>query len=160
MSFCTEAQFEQRYDTRLIAQYSNDANSTTKDSAVVQAALDDADGDVKSAVLRGGIYVASDLTTLDTNDEKLLIRLCATLAMKHLVGRRGRGARALKDDFDWAQETLKLLRDGARVFDVATPLAADEPEVITLTVSEKENLDTMTNTTFFGGVAKTKSIAG
>lgn len=161
VSYATIAQFQARYDARLVAQWSNDTNGTTQTSANVQAALDDASAAILTACLQGSIYSASDLTTLVSGGDTALVRLCCDIAIGYMAERRGQGLPGqLQRQADEAGRMLDALRRGQRVLNVSANRAADVPATVTLTADERSNLGSLTASDFFGDVSGTATTSG
>lgn len=158
MSFCTIAQFFARYDRRVIAQLSNDVNSVAQLDTNIQACLDDATSDIKTAALVGKIYSATDLTTLVSSGDTQLVRLNADIALGYIYNRRAMGVPAnLKDVVDRANDQLNALKRGERVLNVTAAINASLPVMVNLSPLDQLNLQQITATPFFGEPCGTPS---
>lgn len=160
MSFATVAQFRQRYDTRLIDQLSNDADSPTAVTANIQAALDDGEAKIKSYALQGGVYTEAQLDDLAASGDTYLLRLETDLAICMMKNRRGEGVSAeFRDDVcDEAKEELEKLKNGEVVLNIAG--VATLPELVELSEGEVANIDQPSSDEFFGGPVRTPTIRG
>ena len=94
------ADLEIRYDTRQIAQLSNDNDNAVQVDANVQAALDDAAAELDSVLAN---RVPIPLSTVPSN---LTRGVCATAFMR-LYGRRGDAPEDVKRDFDSFQKWIE-----------------------------------------------------
>lgn len=145
MSYATPADLLARYDRRTIGQLVRDdgvqaTESELLSSNVVQAALDDAAGEIDAALLVGGKYRPSELAELAGNARSLLIRITCWIAMRHLWGRRPYLEDPAKDEAEQqARKMLAALRKGELLFaldeDAAVAsslpaLVADTPESV------------------------------
>lgn len=150
MSYATIAQLQDRYDARLIAQLSNDLNSTGVVTSRVQAALDDASADLLRACLKGSIYASTDLDTLVASGDTSLVRLVSDGAMRNLARRRGMARHeGLEAAFERWDKALRDLSNGLAILNVQTNREADTPSLVVLSCLEQQNLNVLTNTSFF-----------
>lgn len=121
-SFATPAEFLQRYDARIFGDVvRDDGNQATAEELLddpnLQAALDDASGDIESACLVGERYLPADLAALTGHSLFHLKRICCDIAVAFLLRRRP------SDDPDrdtarleLAEKHLERLRTGEMVF--------------------------------------------
>ncbi len=122
MSYATPAQFLQRYDARVVGDIVSDnadqvGAAELLDNANLQAALDDASGDIESALLFGERYTPDDLAALTGNSQSLLVRMTCDIAMAFLLRRRPtKNAEADAAQLELAEKHLERLRKGDRVF--------------------------------------------
>lgn len=159
MAYASVVQFKQRYDTRILIQLSNDANSPTEVTPTIEAALDDAEAMINSYALQGGAYTTAQLLALAASGDKWLVRMSADLAMCMMLRRRGQG---IPDEFtdicDDVKEELTKLQDGSIVLDIAgTETLVD---IVELTEAEVSNLDLPSSDEFFGGPVRTPTTTG
>lgn len=122
MSFASPTDFLQRYDARIVGDLVADDGTQVSPSGLtsdlnLQAALDDASGDIESACLVGERYTPDDLAALTDNSLSLLKRICCDVAMAFLLRRRpsndpdNDAAR-----LELAEKILDRLRTGEQVF--------------------------------------------
>lgn len=142
MSFATPAQLQQRVDLRALGDLLAD-DGTTVDAtsqltnANLQAALDDASGEIVVACISNQHYAVSDLQALavaGTPSSFTLIRLNCALALPLLFGRRVYNDDEINKripDFEWSEKMLEMLKNGQRVFE----LPADNIQAGVMSVS-------------------------
>lgn len=144
MAYATPAQMIQRYDVRTLGDLVGD-NGIRVDRAALatdanlQAALDDASGEIEAALLQGKRYTTAQLTALTGNSAKYLVRLTCTIAFGLLFGRRpwsdddeeGSGRRGAEKQ---ARAALEMLRKGQTIFDVEEVKEAGLPAIETPTI--------------------------
>ena len=122
MSFSSPSEFLQRYDARIFGDVvRDDGNQATPEELLddpnLQAALDDASGDITASCLVGERYSPADLAALTGNSLFLLKRICCDVAVAFLLRRRPSG----DPDSDGkrmeiAETHLERLRKGEQVF--------------------------------------------
>lgn len=151
MSYATPAQLLQRYDARTIGDLVSDSGDQVTPTALLSdanllAQLDDASGEIESALLQAGRYSAGDLSgllTSNSNTRFVLIRLTCDIAMRLLAERRP--WYELNDAYQRrvanADATLDKLRKGERVFDLEPVKDAGLPEANTPSLESVENLN-------------------
>lgn len=122
MSYASPAEFLKRYDSRIVGDLVRDDGEQATATELLyddnlQAALDDASGDIDAALLVGERYYPSDLAALTGNSQTLLIRMCCDIAMAFLLRRRP-SKDADKDTarLELAESHLRKLRDGEQIF--------------------------------------------
>jgi phage gp36-like protein len=134
MAFASASDLVKRYDVRRIGQLVYDDGTKASPAQVaadenVQAALDDADGFIRSAVRRGERYSDDDLSGLAGTAQAFLVRLCCDLAYGLLCERRGNlTPDGVPPGYARAMQTLDLLANGERVLEVDAALAAGKPK--------------------------------
>jgi phage gp36-like protein len=145
-SYATPAHIKVRYNVTRVGQLVRDDGSTASPTqldtdANLQAALDDASGEIELAALAGQRYATTDLQALKTayaagpsnsqyNSGALLVRLTCDLAYGNLIGRKGMDAAttdAMAPRVRWAQAVLQQLRDGDRIFNIDANTLAGLP---------------------------------
>lgn len=151
MSYATPAQLLQRYDARTVGDLvSDDGNQVSAGDlladANLQAALNDASGQIESALLQAERYSVADLTALvgsSSNTKYVLIRLTCDIAFQQLVERRPwyEVNESYKQRTEDADETLERLRKGERVFDLSPVKEAGLPVADTPTRASIEQLN-------------------
>lgn len=161
MSYATVSDFQQRFDSRIIAQLSNDANSATITTANVQACLDDGAAAVNTACLQGSQYTVSDLTNLVSSGDTQVVRMNCDIAIRLLAARRAIGISGAiialtKDTYD----LLSLLQEGKRVLNVARNRTADIAAMVNITAVQASNIQPGASLQFFGGPTGTPSVNG
>jgi phage gp36-like protein len=122
MAYITPAEMLKRFDVRILGDLVSDSGVRVSATSLLsdpnlQAALDDASGQINAAILVAQRYTPSQLSALTGVDAAFLYWLTATLAYGRLRLRRGVKADELPEYKD-ALEMLQALRDGARVFNV------------------------------------------
>lgn len=120
-SYLAPSDFLVRYDARTVGDLCSDTGTRVTPAALLtnpnlQAALDDASGEVESAVLIGNRYQPGDLAGLTGVSQKYLWRIIGVLAMAHLVQRRPDLKRPLPPQYDKVLLELESLRQGERIF--------------------------------------------
>lgn len=159
MSYCTDAEFKERYDLRTLEQLTSDNNTGIEVAARLQAALDDATSLINAAALVGGIYTEDQLLALVASGDKFLVMLCAQLAFCGMARRRGAGlSDNIREDCKEAKETLAQIRDGSLVLNIDGAITL--PELVESTENEIDNLELPSSDPFFGGPKATKTIRG
>jgi phage gp36-like protein len=122
MSYATPADLMARFDARTLGQLVRDdsrqaTETELRESIVVQAALDDASGEIDAALIVGGRYKPSQLAELTGNAKSYLVRIACWIAMRHLWGRRPYLEDPAKDEAEnQARKALASLRKGEAIF--------------------------------------------
>lgn len=161
MAYATIADFQARYDVRLIAQLSDDGNSGVVNSANIQPLLEDGKYEIITSCLRGSIYTAAQLDALVASGDTVLVRLNCDLALKMLVSRRVGGIpTALTAIVKAADEFLDALRSGKRVLNIDLARAADTPGIVTTTGLQRHNLGDLTQNEFWSNCRGTNTTNG
>lgn len=146
MAYATPAQLLQRYDARTVGDLASDTGiridpASLLSDANVQAALDDASGEIEAALLQGKRYSVADLAGLTGNTQKHLIRITCQIAFWMLWERRPYVEDQTRDDAESkAKKSLERLRRGEAVFDIEGPKDAGLPSVHEPTVSSYNRL--------------------
>ena len=134
MAYATAAQFMERYDARVLGDLCSDLDDQIEPTALLtntklQAALDDASGDIDAALVTGQRYTTDDLEGLTGNSQKHLIRITCDIAFAFLQSRRGSmDAESRKAHMDVAEAHLERLRKGLNIFDLDAQKDAGVPE--------------------------------
>lgn len=152
--YITVAELAEAFDTRKLGQLSSDTGTpatVNESNAILLNCIERASGEVQSYAMRGGLYTASDLDDLNTNDDWMLKGLVSALAMGHLHTRRGM---ALPDDIQGAvtqaRQTLEDLRDGQVVFPQDSgAIAAGKPSVNIISPGSRAKLSMVADEPFF-----------
>ena len=93
-------------------------------------ALNDAAGEIESALLVSGHYSVDDLTALTGNSLSLLVRMNCDVAMRNLLNRRlGWNPEKAKAIREQADIQLEKLRKGENTFNIQAAIDAGEPVV-------------------------------
>lgn len=159
MAYADTSNFFDRYDARLIAQLSNDNNSTGANTTTIGVMLEDGKAEILTACLKGSIYSASDLDALVNSGDTQLVRLNCDVALKFLCDRRVGGTpKALQGIIDRANDMLDALRSGAKVLNVTTNRAADVPAVVVSTGVQQSNLGDITQNDFWSNRSGTNTV--
>ena len=103
MAIITIANLKASFDSRRVDQLADDGNDTI--TANIQAAIDDADGEVKNAL-------SSQYTTAQIEADPGIKRLTKVFAMWNLEFRRGNIPELLQQAYDRMQATLERLQEG------------------------------------------------
>lgn len=141
-SLATPAEMLKRFDARMLGDLVSDADVRVDGpelltNANLQAAIDDAWGEIIAALKRANRYTAADLTALTGESKQFLIRLNCKLALRNLHQRRRWDA----DDeirevaTSEADRMLKQLTSGERVLDIEDVKQAGVPTIAEQTVS-------------------------
>lgn len=147
MSYATPAQMLQRKDARtlgdLVADDDRQVDATDLlTDANLQAALDDASGDIEAALLVGGKFTPAQLAALTGNSQKHLIRICCEVAMFHLLNRRPSSNPEQWETYQKIREsTLDPLRKGINVFNIEANIEAGVVSQRVPTVTDYEELN-------------------
>ncbi len=156
MAFAALADFQARYDSRLIAQLSEDANTGTVNSANVTVLLADAYSMILAAVLRGSIYTTAQLVA---TGDTMLVRLNCDVALKLLCARRAGGIpQAVQDIIKAANDMLSALESGGKVLNIAANRTADTPSVVISTRLQRQNLGDITANPFWSNDLGTNTV--
>jgi len=135
MSYATPANLLARVDARIVNDLIGDDNIAISPidlltHATVQAALDDASGDIDAALLTAQRYSTADLTGLTGNAQKHLIRMCSDIAFAYLLMRRPSVSPDMADAYrKLSQEHLDKLAKGYNVFDLTSQQTASLPTI-------------------------------
>ena len=113
-----------RHDIRVLQQLASDDDSPlsradTLAHEFVTTALEDASGEVESALRRGGIYTTANLEALTGNSLAKLKRMVCTVAMALMFERRPGPFQELANGYmERADKMLKELSSGDKVFEI------------------------------------------
>lgn len=147
MSYSTPAEFKQRYDLRLLGDLVADDGTQVSSAgldadAVLQTCLDDAQGAIQAALLRGKLYSTDDLSHLTAPSSNYLKRMECDIALRYLYDRRvySKPSEELDKIEDRAQKHLKALQNGESIFDVARNSPAQTVQTTGPTTVQLENL--------------------
>ena len=151
--YITVAELAEAYDARTLAQLGSDlaADSTVDESnAILLNAIERASAIVQSFALAAGLYTATDLTDLQTADDWSLKGLVAAIAMGKLFDRRTTvPPESIQRAIDSADETLKSIRKGRRVFNDADAIDAGKPSVVIISPTTRARLNLVSDQPFF-----------
>lgn len=156
-SYCTAAQFAQRYDVRSLAQRLSDTGSDIQSvltDAKLAAILKEASGKVEMAAFIGQRYTTADLAAIAasaTNATESLAGLVADLAIPIIFKRRPE----VIPQFPQVQEAkdmLGALAEGVRIFQFSETAAAGvlDTDIETPDIVRDRNLWTYQARRFFG----------
>ena len=133
MAYASSTDLVARFDENTIRDLASDSGHQVTDLTcpVVTAALDDASGQIDSALFNGKAYDADDLAALTGNSLALLKRICCELAMCFLMGRRPEkyGEDSIREMYERADGFLERIRQGERIFDSTAHLGASVTDV-------------------------------
>jgi len=145
MAYASSTDLTARYDERDIADLASDSGTPESDlanSAIVQAALDDASGDVDAALLKGGRYTATQLSGLTGNSLAKLKRITCEIAMHYLMERRPDFSPERAEQLEIRRKRhLERLRKGEDVFGLDPAIEAGAPSHQELTTADYQNLN-------------------
>lgn len=153
MAYAVPADLLKRFDARTVGDLAGDEGKRIVPSALltdpnVLAVLDDASGEIESALLQGERYTAANLTALTGNSQQYLVRLCCEIAFGLLWRRRPwADDQQRQEAIKRADEHLERLRKGERVFDVVAILDAGLPDVTGATTAELRDLNLLRDRT-------------
>lgn len=139
-------------DARLLAELASDANTdgTVSSSSIITESLLRAGEEVASAATRSNSYTITELEALGTAGNAMLRGLVADLALCYLFERRGGDvAESVKAKAMRAQETLRDLRDGKKVFAVDANRAAGTATVAVIQTAIRGSLSLVSDSTFY-----------
>ena len=134
-SYATPAQMKERFDVRILGDLVTDTDTRVSAANLLtdtnlQAALDDASGEIEAALLQGKRYTTADLEGLSGNSAKYLARLTCEIAFGLLWERRPWYERDGREAaIERSKKALDLLRKGEHVFDVDGVKEAGVPSV-------------------------------
>lgn len=147
MARSTVADLLLRYDANDIGDLVSDVGGQVSPTDlltndVALAAIEDAKGDVDSALVAGNRYAASDLTALTGNSLAKLKNLECGRAVYYLLRRRINVANSEQVDlFDkWTREQLERLRKGENVFDLTEQKDAGVIDHTTQTIQSVDRM--------------------
>lgn len=148
-AYATVADLILRRDRRLIGELvSDDDNPLTEaellDSEVLETLLEDASGQVESAMLSGKRYLPETLASLTGNSLALLKKIVCTIVMADLYERRpGVHLEQSKAYMELARMHLDDLRSGKNIFNLPDNSAANAANPVTTapTVVDYTNLN-------------------
>lgn len=147
MAYCDPAEMILRKDARDIGQLVSDENVdvSPEDLAtnpVLLQALEDASGDVDTALLTGGRYTPDQLASLAGNSLAKLQRIVAELAMYYLIARRPTSDPERFEMLNKIREShLEPLRKGENVFNLTPQIEAGQPSADGPSTLDLQNLN-------------------
>lgn len=152
--FMSVSEMQKFVDTRLLNELISDANTdgdyTTDSTGVLSAAIDRASEEIASAATRSNAYTVTELETLATANNGMLLGMTADLALCFLFERRGGDVpESVKAKANRAQDRLGDLRDGKRVFAVDVKRGAGTATVQVISATTRGSLAMNADGTFF-----------
>lgn len=135
MAYATSSDIIARFDARTIGDLVSDDGVRVEVSALsgnanLTAALDDASGDVESALVMANRYTTTALDALTGNALATLKRITCEIAMAHLFNRRPGFRPEQHEQVDErARAHLERLRKGENVFNLEDQRDAGTPSV-------------------------------
>jgi len=141
VAYATPEDLVARFDSRVIGQLVSDDGtevSTLGTNAIVQQALEDASGQIRSAALVGNKYTESELDTLAANNDAFLVRLTCALALGFLRARRNIGSEQPNPIVEQAENWLALLRLGERILNVQDNADAGNIQYSTISLAQRQ----------------------
>jgi phage gp36-like protein len=161
LSYCSLSDLRARYDSRTLAQLSNDSNSTTASDNNQQVALNDAAAEIRTACLQGQIYTSDQLDALVASGDVQLVRMCCDIAVKFLASRRMDALTpSIQARIQASENMLEALRQGKRVLNIANNRHGETPALVTITSLQQTNTGDITANEFFGGAPGTLTVDG
>lgn len=153
-SFLPLEDLAQYVDIRLLNELASDTgvdeNYADDPGLIIFTALNRATEEIASAATRSNAYTMADLTALVTDLNGMLRGLTADLAMTYLFERRGGTVpEVIRAKANRAQERLNDLRDGKRVFAIASKRDAGTATVQVISASTRGSLAMNADGTFF-----------
>jgi len=152
--FMSVSEMQKYVDIRLlnelVSDTATDGDYSTDSTGVLAAAIERASEEIASAATRSNAYVVSELETLATANNGMLLGLTADLALCFLFERRGGDVpESVKAKANRAQDRLGDLRDGKRVFAVDTKRDAGTATVQVIMASTRGSLAMNADGSFF-----------
>ena len=153
MAYATPADLLKRYDARTLGDLAGDTGVRVSSVALltdpnVEAALDDATGQINASVLRAGRYQVADLAALTGDVAAYLIRITCDIALANLWHRRPYADNDGRTDaLDRAERHLKELREGQAVFNIAENIEMGNPTTGGPTLVELRRLNLLRDRT-------------
>jgi hypothetical protein len=152
--FMSIAEMQKFVDVRLLNELISDTNSdgdyTTDSTGVLASSIERASEEIASAATRSNAYTVTELETLATANNGMLLGLTADLALCFLFERRGGTVpETVKAKANRAQERLGDLRDGKRVFAVDTKRDSGTATVQVITAATRGSLVMNADGSFF-----------
>lgn len=155
MAYATPQDLLARYDARTVGDLCGDANTRISQPALatdpnLQAALEDASGEIDGALLQGERYSVNDLTGLTGNSKNLLTRICCDIAFGLLWNRRAWLRGGNEEPIagpERGQHALERLRKGENVFNLGPTTDAGLPNNVGPSTIDLQNLNTITGQT-------------
>lgn len=136
MPYATGADLIERYDVDLVGDLATDDRETLDRSTVathphVLTALEDASGELDSALLAGGRYTAEQLSSLTGSSESYLKSIVCGLTMVALHERRPEAvdAATIERLTKRATEAIRALRRGENVFGLPEHIEAGRTQL-------------------------------
>lgn len=124
MAYATPADMKLRFDARVIGDLVDDrgqqvAADALDDDDVLAVMLNDASGDIDSALGVGQQYTPADLAALTGNAQSHLVRITCEIALAYVFRRRGfYPADEHRGMMELAESHLERIRQGQNVFSV------------------------------------------
>lgn len=146
MAYATVHQLLTRFDRRDLGDLASDDDNRVgpedlADHPRLQAALDDASGDIDAAMVVAGRYDVADLAALTGSTLNHLIRMTCDIAAAYLMtARLGDDPEKIAKRLEVAEAHLEKLRQGTNVFNLADNVDAGLPAVDGPTSLAIENL--------------------
>lgn len=132
-AYATYSDMSKRFDARTLKDLVSDTGIPAVSLSAndnMDAALDDATGAIKSALMVGSQYQEDDLDALTGESAEYLKRITCEIAMAYLILRRpekyGKASQEVREN---QQALLDMFRSGARVFNIDANVNAGLPSV-------------------------------
>lgn len=141
-TLATAADMLKRYDARMVGDLVGDSGVRVEGPDLLahpnlDAALDDAWGEIIAALKRGNRYTQADLDSLTGESKQFLIRVCCKIALRNLHQRRRWSEQDEQREVatSEAQKAIAQLASGERVLDIEDVKQAGVPTIHVPTVS-------------------------
>lgn len=151
MSFAAPSDLLLRIDARFLGDLASDTDDPVlqKDfgtDTVLLAVLEDASGEVESAMAVNDLYSDTDLSGLAGNSLAKLKRMTCEIAISFLMQRRpDYNPERAKAFHDRAHEALEILRKGTNIFNLGNVREAGKPSIEAPTVRQIQDLNLITD---------------
>lgn len=154
MAYANSSNLIAAFDVRDVRDLASDTGTAVDEAALptsepIVLALERASGDVDAAAMVGKMYTESDLSQLTGNARSMLIGMVCDRAMAYLMRRRPEKFSdvAIEAILARTDKFLDSLRDGQRVFNVATVLDAGLPTIDGPEAVDYEEMNLITDRT-------------
>lgn len=148
-AYASPSDLVSRHDIRVIAQLASDDGAPLSRADVIThpfvlVSLEDASGEVESALRRGEMYRVEDLEGLTGNSLAKLKRMVCTIAMALMFERRPGIYQEIAEAYmERSDKSLKEIQKGENTFGLETHASSNLPSVSGPTSLEYRNLNTI-----------------
>lgn len=154
-SYCSNAEFIERFDQRLIADWLSDdgtpvSTGSLSSNARLTTLLKQASGRLEASCALGERYKPADLQALTGNAREFLVGLVASIAFGAIAQRRGQYEQA-PPQVKEAEEVLEQLKSGALIFPTVEAEKAGHVSNTQITAQQRYDLGLISgNDRYFG----------